>query len=212
MTQERLLDIAIAEFGQHGLEGASTRQIAAAAGTAMSSITYHYGGKEGLFLAAADHIAARLAEDMGPALAHHAGTQVNTPDAARAALHMIVERFIDKMADARTAPWSLFIVREQMQPTEAFDRIYNGLMGRMLETLARLVQVAGQISDDRHARLVVVTIIGQVIVMRSARAASLRFLGHSDLDPVFTADLKRQVAFNIDAVLDHLAANRQESA
>ena len=61
MVQSRLLDIAISEFGAKGLEGASTRGIAAAAGTAMSSITYHYGGKEGLYLAAADRIAERMA-------------------------------------------------------------------------------------------------------------------------------------------------------
>ena len=55
MLQHRLLEIAIAEFAAQGLEGASTRGIATAAGTAMSSITYHYGGKEGLYLAAADY-------------------------------------------------------------------------------------------------------------------------------------------------------------
>lgn len=54
MVQQRLLEIAIREFAAKGLDGASTRGIAAAAGTAMSSITYHYGGKEGLYLAAAD--------------------------------------------------------------------------------------------------------------------------------------------------------------
>ena len=65
MLQSRLLDIAISEFGTKGREGASTRGIAAAAGTAMSSITYHYGGKEGLYLAAADRIAERMTAGLG---------------------------------------------------------------------------------------------------------------------------------------------------
>ena len=60
MAHDRLLEVAVREFGQKGLEGASTRGIAAAAGTAMSSITYHYGGKEGLYLAAADYIAQQM--------------------------------------------------------------------------------------------------------------------------------------------------------
>ncbi|NWO96312.1 TetR family transcriptional regulator, partial [Escherichia coli] len=55
--------------GRHGFEGASTREIARASGTAMSSITYHFGGKQGLYLAAADHIAACVREIQGPALA-----------------------------------------------------------------------------------------------------------------------------------------------
>ena len=57
MIRERLLSVAIERFGESGFEGASTRDIAQAADTAMSSITYHFGGKEGLYLACADFIA-----------------------------------------------------------------------------------------------------------------------------------------------------------
>ena len=35
----------------------------------MSAITYHYGGKQGLYLAAARHIADRMGERLAPALA-----------------------------------------------------------------------------------------------------------------------------------------------
>ena len=58
--RESLLDCAVDHFGRFGFEGAATRAIAADCGTAMSSITYHFGGKEGLHLAAADHIAAQM--------------------------------------------------------------------------------------------------------------------------------------------------------
>src|SRR5215218_8822062 len=68
MVSKALLDIAIDQFGRLGFEGASTRHIAAASGTAMSSITYHFGGKEGLYLAAADQIAGRVAEIQRPVL------------------------------------------------------------------------------------------------------------------------------------------------
>ena len=111
MVQSRLLDIAISEFGAKGLEGASTRGIAAAAGTAMSSITYHYGGKEGLYLAAADRIAERMSAVMGDPLelAH----EIATDDAAgaRAQIHRILGRLADKMASAESADWTLFVLR-----------------------------------------------------------------------------------------------------
>ena len=64
-----LLESAIDHFGRCGFEGASTRAIAGDCGTAMSSITYHFGGKEGLYLAVADHIAAQIAEEQAPVLA-----------------------------------------------------------------------------------------------------------------------------------------------
>ena len=55
------------------------------------------------------------------------------------------------MAGEKSAAWSLFIMREQMAPTEAFERIYGGMMGKMLETLCELVCVATRLRDDRDA-------------------------------------------------------------
>lgn len=208
MSHARLIDVAICEFGLHGLDGASTRSIAAAAGTAMSAITYHYGGKEGLYLAAADHIAERLALDMGDALP---ALDIAPPDAgaARAAIHAIVSRFIEKMANRDTESWSLFIVREQMRPTEAFDRIYAGMMGQMLERLAVLIQRATGV-DEARARLVTITLIGQVIVLRASRASCLRLLQRAEVDDALIIDMKRQVACNVDAILNALIADQQE--
>src|SRR3546814_343550 len=64
--EDRLLNTAIDQFGRDGLEGASTRRIASAAGTTMSAITYHYGGKEGLYLAAARHIVEQIKFRVAP--------------------------------------------------------------------------------------------------------------------------------------------------
>ena len=88
---QRLLEAAIDHFGRKGLEGASTRAIAAAAGTTMSSITYHYGGKEGLYLAAVRHIANQIGEHLDPALASTDLTaQDSGPEAAsRTVLHRL---------------------------------------------------------------------------------------------------------------------------
>lgn len=47
--RERLLDAALSAFAEAGVEGASLRKIAAAAGTSVGMISYHFGNKEGLF-------------------------------------------------------------------------------------------------------------------------------------------------------------------
>lgn len=65
-TQSRLIDVAIDHFVRWGMDGASTRKIARDARAPMSAITYHFGSKEGLYLAAADHIAARLHMQLAP--------------------------------------------------------------------------------------------------------------------------------------------------
>src|SRR3546814_543803 len=148
MIQNRLLETAVREFGRKGLDGASTRGIAKAAGTAMSSITYHYGGKEGLYLAAADYIVSQMDDGAHPI---EGDGLPKTPDAARRAIHKALAGFIDKLAGPRSEAWAPFIVREQMNPTAAFDRLWAGPMGRNLGTLVTLVRIATRAADEAAA-------------------------------------------------------------
>ncbi|TPG17621.1 DUF1956 domain-containing protein [Sphingomonas koreensis] len=209
MAHDRLLETAISEFGAKGLDGASTRGIAAAAGTAMSSITYHFGGKEGLYIAAADYIASQM-DDVAEGLPIDRDALPGDPAAARATIQTMLARMIDKLSHQRSASWALFIVREQMNPTEAFDRIYSGPMGRMMEALVRLVCIATGDTDERLARLTVMTLFGQVLVIRSARATCSRVFDRPVDEPGLIADFKARVAANTDAILDRLISERQE--
>ena len=205
MTQSRLLDIAVREFGLKGLEGASTRGIAAKAGTAMSAITYHYGGKDKLYLAAADHIAARMGEAMAPALDAEDGVGAGDPAAARAAVQRLVAMLFDKMASDDTEDWSLFIMREQLQPGEAFERIWSGMMGRILNRMAELVATATGASTP-HARVATLTLLGQAMSVRASRAAVLRLCEIDALDAQTLAHVKARVCANVDAILDRMIA------
>jgi len=209
MVQARLLEIAIDAFGKRGLEGASTRQIAAAAGTAMSSITYHYGGKEGLYLAAADHIAGRMAESLSPAMM----VEIAEGDAlgARKAVHGMLDALLDKMIRKQTESWSLFIVREQMNPTAAFSRLFDGPMGQMTRSLARFVRIAAGIPDGEDSRIAAVTLFGQVLVVRASRATMLRLLDVEVIDDTLAAHLRTRVRANTDAILDALTAEAKET-
>lgn len=205
MVQAKLIDIAIAEFGSKGLDGASTRGIAARAGTAMSSITYHYGGKEGLYLAAADHIAGYMHEVMADLL-DPAVVPQDDPDAARAAIQRMLARFAEKMASDAFDDWSMFIVREQTHPTAAFDRLYSGGMGRMLERLVELVCMAAGVKNRQAAAVATVTLFGQVLALRSSRAGCLRLLGVDRLSGDVLDALKRRIAVNTDVMLDRITA------
>jgi len=91
MVSKTLLQTAIEQFGRLGFEGASTRDIARASDTAMSSITYHFGGKEGLYLAAADHIAETIAALQAPVLESWKANGAPSREAAIEALLMIVD-------------------------------------------------------------------------------------------------------------------------
>ncbi len=205
MVQSRLLDIAVREFGSKGAEGVSTREIAAAAGTAMSSITYHYGGKDGLYLAAARHVADGMAETLAPAMACE--PVPDDPAHARECVHRLLRYFVDVMAEDDDPDAALFIMREQMHPTAAFACFYDGAMGRMATRLVALVSLATGAAKGT-AEVNAMLLFGQVIVWRATRALAARLL---DPPPTARLDLIRdEIARNTDAILDRLSAGTQE--
>jgi AcrR family transcriptional regulator len=206
-TDLRLLEVAIDHFGRKGLEGASTRAIASAAGTPMSSITYHFGGKSGLYLAAAEHIAAIMGELMQPALEKVAEICAGgiDPAAARAALQALYGRLIEVLMSEDSAAFARFIVREQAEPTEAFERIYAGTMSQMLARAAAMLRViaAGRL-DEIDARVRALALFGQVLVFRVARAAVLKGTGWNAVTDRETAIVGAAVADHLDAIFDRL--------
>ncbi|WP_339561212.1 CerR family C-terminal domain-containing protein, partial [Pseudomonas sp. EA_65y_Pfl1_P113] len=133
-----------------------------------------------------------------------------TPAAARALIHAIVASLIDKMTGQKNTSYSLFIMREQMEPTAAFERIYGGMMGTMLQTLVNLVQIATGRDEGDTARVAVITVIGQVVTLRASRATVLQLMQRADLDASAIAALGARIAANTDAILDRLIAERQE--
>lgn len=64
-TRERLVDAALAVFGDLGFAGASTREIARRAGVALAALPYHFTTKDALWRAAADRIFGELNARIG---------------------------------------------------------------------------------------------------------------------------------------------------
>lgn len=194
MIQTRLLETAIDQFGRLGFEGASTREIARASGTAMSSITYHFGGKEGLYLAAADHIAAQVREILGPLRqrAEAAAKSATRRDAAELLLALL-DGFARMMLRPESEAWARFIAREQQQPTEAFERLYQGAMKAMTETFVLLLARVRTDLGDMECRATAVMLFGQALVLRVGRASVCRWLGVESLGEAEEALLRARL-------------------
>lgn len=207
----RLLDVAIDQFGRFGFEAASTRAIATAAETAMSSITYHYGGKEGLYLAAAQRIATQVGERMQAAIKASQAVAVETPgpDGAIPAILVVIDGFVMLMTSPQSAPWARFVVREQMAPSPAFDILYSEMMEGIADHVSGLIRVtaAGRI-DDADARVKALAIFGQVLVFRVARATVLRVMGWDDVTPAEAEEIQRTVRAHTLAILESIRGDR----
>src|SRR3990167_5473118 len=95
-TRAQLVEAALDVFGRLGFEGATTREIAKAAGANLAAIVYHFGSKEALHLAVAEHVASRIARSVGPALAEAANpAAAATPKAARAMFARLIETYVE---------------------------------------------------------------------------------------------------------------------
>lgn len=186
-----LVQAAIAEFGKHGFAAVGTRRIAEMCDTAMSSITYHFGGKEGLYLAAADHIGESISAFIGPAVDAIRIDRCESREAATEALVTLLDRFAQMMLDERSGHWVQFIIREQHHPTQAFDRLFEGAMRPVLDKAVALIRRARPDLDDSRARATAILLWSQAVILRSGRASVARIFDTAEIDGK-TADLMRQ--------------------
>jgi TetR/AcrR family transcriptional regulator, regulator of cefoperazone and chloramphenicol sensitivity len=167
--RNKLLEAAIDVFAKHGFGGASTRMLARAAGVNLQAIPYYFGGKEGLYLAVADYIGGRIRDHVGP-VAGRIRARLAAQDAARL------------MVSTESAHWARFVVSEQMEPTEAFERIYTHVMSPLLETARGLVgALMGEDAMSEAVRVRTLALLGQVLVFRVAHAAAMRQLGWQEI-------------------------------
>ena len=191
-TREKLLNAAIDVFGRRGFDGASTRALATAAGVNLQAIPYYFGSKQGLYIAAAEHIASRIAAHVGEhrdrarAQLQHGedGKRVLSPDQVRPLLTQMVETMAMLLTSRESEPWARFLIREQMEPTEAFRRVYSSFMQPTLEVASQLVGILlNEDPKSEHVRLRTLSFVGGIMVFRMAHAAALAHLGWTEIGP-----------------------------
>jgi AcrR family transcriptional regulator len=201
MVSATLLDTAIDQFGRLGFEGASTRDIARASGTAMSSITYHFGGKQGLYLAAAEHIAASIRALQGENVARAVAAGQESREAAIEALATILDGFAQMMLRPETEAWSRFIIREQQFPTEAFDVLFNRAMHPVLDAFIELIGRTRPDLARREAVAMAILLFGQAMILRAGRAAVCRALQVDQIDDETARLLRARLRANVLCIL-----------
>jgi AcrR family transcriptional regulator len=201
----RLIGAAIELFGRKGFEATSTREIARAAGVNIAGIAYHFGGKQGLYEACASHIAgfvrSRIEQRLGTI--DPARPDFRTPDQAVAALREMLSAMIGLLlATPQMASFARFVLREQMDPSPAFDILFEATMEPLHMHICRLWSAAtGEPADAEETIARMLGLLGQVFMFRLARAGALRRLGWTDMGERETMVVERMVHGSLDALL-----------
>ncbi len=203
-TRARLIEAAVELFGTYGYDAVTTRRLAERAEVNQVAIPYHFGGKQGLYIAVAEHIVERVGSEAGPVLAalRAAGPGLS-PHQAREMLHQLLRRLGALIIGTSEAEyWARFIVREQMDPSPAFEVLFRGMFGTMLRGVTQLLAaVQGCDPDSEAVRIQAMTVVGQLLVFRVARAAVLRALDWEAVGARELALIQAQVDRNLEAIL-----------
>src|SRR5262245_49104670 len=197
-TRIALVHAALRLFGSKGFDGTSTRDIAAMANANIGSIAYHFGSKEGLRAACAEHIVETIRGIAGQAL--NAGVGDTPAEAAEAQLLAMVERMVSFiLARPEAGEIVAFVLRELSHPTAALDTIYNGVFEPTHKRLCHIWELAtGEPAESERTKITIFTLIGQVIYFRIGREAVLRRMGWSDIGAA-------EASAVIDVAKDNLA-------
>jgi TetR/AcrR family transcriptional regulator, regulator of cefoperazone and chloramphenicol sensitivity len=202
-TRAALIAAALGLYGDKGYEATSTREIAAAAGVNSAMIAYHFGGKEGLRAACAEHVAERLRGVFAEA------PEAVSPQAARAALAALLSAMVRRIvADEAARPLARFLLREIADPSPAFAAVYESAFAPLHARACRLFATAtGAEPESEATRLHVFALIGQTIYFRIARAPVLLRMGWREIGAAQAAAIETVLLAHLDAALD--AARRQ---
>ncbi|MCP4118808.1 MAG: CerR family C-terminal domain-containing protein [Desulfobacteraceae bacterium] len=192
----RLIRAGLEIFAEHGFKGTTTRMLAQHAGCNLSAIPYYFGGKEGLYHAVFQEILGLMKESLDSVLEKTGSfpeDDTMNPEQALSLLKKLLGVMCEIVCGKPEAVrFVKLVVNEQMMPSSAFDLIYENHMKRLLDTISRLIMIITGSQDKRRASLKAFTLIGQILVFRTARESIVRYLdldGYSEEETLEIRDL-----------------------
>ena len=117
-TRLKLIAAATTVFIEQGFRAARVQQIAESAGVRLSAINYHFGGKEGLYLAVLRHHGEQAIAQQ-PLFSD---SQQTLQEQFRFMIHSLLLRMLDEPQGCQIAP---LILREMVSPSAALDDVYQ---------------------------------------------------------------------------------------
>jgi AcrR family transcriptional regulator len=196
-TRQRIVDAAVKLFGEHGFEGASTRDIATAAGVNAPALQYYFENKEGLYNACAESITQDLQARYAPAMKRANDAIKNNAD-----VHALIDAYLYFQATtldsvlSQPHPFRALVARElagdspnvaSQMLEQKMKRPINKLL---LSVLARIMHTR---PNDDITRIRMLTLKGLVLAFYYPPGACMDLLRWKEIDAARGALIKRAV-------------------
>ena len=195
-TRQRIIAAAVILFGERGFAGASTRDIATAAGVNAPALQYYFENKEGVYQACAEYITNELKDRFAPAL-RYANEVLKADDNMDA----LIDAFIgiqgvtldSVLMQPDATKRRLFIARELAdEESNAASKLLHRRLKQPLSkvTLTLLSRITGVGVNDAITRIRMLTLKGQIMPFYHPPGACLDLLGWKEIDATKGALLK----------------------
>jgi len=192
-TRTRLIAAGLELFGSLGFEAVTTRLLSARAGVNQAAIPYHFGGKQGVYLAVAQYLCDTNGDKVRKAIATaRAGLDASAADVGLLLADFIVT-CVDIVAGSEEGLLHYaFLVREQLAPSVAFDMIFDQMLLPVHQLVCELVaRLKGLNPDAEETMLLAHAFLAQVAGLVTGRRLLQRRLKVDELDLSAVLDMVR---------------------
>ena len=156
-TRERLIIEAIRLFGQRGYDGTNTRALAEAAQCNLGLITFHFGGKLGLYSIAMTRVKNRLNELINPTILS-LDKSTSDENLSKKELYEIIKKSIENLSLQlvgleQLAGHALLLLRDLQDKSDDSNITYKTVFLPLVTSLEKAIDKATSYKDPSHARL-----------------------------------------------------------
>lgn len=188
-TRAALIDAATDVFVDEGFKAARVQDIAQRAGVRLSAINYHFGSKEGLYLAVLQHHAAA---SMAHSPLLHADPSAPLRERFDFFVRSLVMRLVDPKSPSRIA-W--LGVRELTSPTAALDVMFVQFsLPQTAQAFELIREVLGPDAPVAAIFQATMSVMGQCLAYRVGQPIVERMQPGLYEDPDLLNRLSRQIA------------------
>ncbi|MBO6827393.1 MAG: CerR family C-terminal domain-containing protein [Sneathiella sp.] len=201
----KLLEIAGPLFADRSFDSVSTREIADRAGVNLSAISYHFGGKEGLYRAVFQKIVDDLSfvrEFLHGFMEENLTQATGDAGQQRYMFQTIAHLIVGAVTNPQNPRWRMkLMMRELQEKGPCFDLVYEGHADIVHGEIARLVAVTtGHSEASADTRILSHAMIGMCLQFGLNEAFLSAQLGWEKFGPAEIKILQDKTTENIWAL------------
>lgn len=157
-TRRALIQAAVSVFAEHGYEAASVRVITAKAKVNQGAITYHFGGKDGLYRAVLETVRDSLSAQP---LRSAADVDRYTPEET---VRLFIRQTLAALGESMRAKRYLRVMAwEQLRPTAVRRRLSAEKPFATVVLAGRIVRRLRPEADERTVAVATAWLMGQIV-------------------------------------------------